>query len=152
MYLLPPSNSDADIPLAVVAHFMNGGGDTGSADTNAVAVVDAVADIPALSGGDAAGDEDTAISIPEINAALQDTDGSETLSVSVAGVPVGAILSDGVNNFAGDGSVVDVTGWDLASLTITPPADEDTDFTLTVTATSFEGATVAGWRGIDRSQ
>ncbi len=144
MYVLPPSNSDADFPLNVVANFVNGEGDTGTAEANATAVIDAVADIPSLSGGDASGDEDTAISIPEINAALQDTDGSETLSVSISGVPVGATLSDGVNSFLGNGAPVDVSGWDLASLTITPPADDDTDFTLTVTATATEGATVAG--------
>ena len=144
MYVLPPANSDADITLNVLANFVNGGGDSGTAEANGTAVVDAVADVPTLTGDDASGDENTAISIPEINAELQDTDGSETLAVSISGVPVGAMLSDGVNNFLGDGSDVDVTGWDLASLTITPPTDDDTDFSLTVTAVATETATVAG--------
>ena len=144
MYVLPPANSDADITLTVLANYVNGGGDVGSSEVTGTAVFDAVADAPTLSGGDASGDENTAISIPEITAALQDTDGSEALALSIGGVPVGATLSDGVNNFIGDGSDVDVTGWDLASLTITPPTDDDADFSLTVTAVAAETATVAG--------
>lgn len=143
MYLLPPANSDADIVLTVLANFVNGTGDTGTSEVTGTAVIDAVADAPTISGGDASGDENTAIAIPEITAALQDTDGSETLAVSIGGVPVGATLSDGVNSFTGDGSDADVTGWDLAALTITPPTDDDADFTLTVTATATEAATVA---------
>ena len=145
MFLLPPENSDADIPLDVTANFQNGAGATGSAEGNGTAIIDAVADAPTTSGDStASGDENPAIELPEISAALQDNDGSETLAVSVGGVPVGATLSDGVNNFVGDGSDVDITGWDFANLTITPPTDDDTDFTLTVTATATEGATVAG--------
>ncbi|WP_288903426.1 VWA domain-containing protein [uncultured Sneathiella sp.] len=143
MYVLPPANSDADIVLTVLANFVNGAGDTGTSEVTGTAVIDAVADAPTISGGDASGDENTAIAIPEITAALQDTDGSETLAVSIGGVPVGATLSDGVNSFTGDGSDADVTGWDLAALTITPPTDDDADFTLTVTATATEAATVA---------
>ncbi|MDF2366079.1 VWA domain-containing protein [Sneathiella sp.] len=144
MYVLPPLNSDSDIMLTVLANYVNGGGDTGTAEDDGIAIVDAVADAPTLSGGDASGDENTAISIPEITAALQDTDGSETLAVSMGGVPVGATLSDGVNSFIGDGSDVDISGWDLAALTITPPTDDDADFSLTVTAIATETATVAG--------
>ncbi|MCR9214448.1 MAG: VWA domain-containing protein [Proteobacteria bacterium] len=143
MYLLPPANSDADIPLEVSANFINGDGFTGSTEASGTAIIDAVADIPELAGSDATGDEDTAIDIP-ITAALEDTDGSESLAVSISGVPVGATLSDGVNTFVGDGSDVDVTGWDLGSLQITPPADDDSDFSLAVTAVSTEAATVAG--------
>ena len=145
MYLLPPGNSDADIPLDVTANFQNGAGATGSADGNGTAIIDAVADAPTASGnGAVSGEENTAIELPEISAGLQDNDGSETLALSVGGVPVGATLSDGVNNFVGDGSDADITGWDLANLTITPPTDDDTDFTLTLTATAIEGASVAG--------
>ncbi|MEX0582582.1 MAG: hypothetical protein WD185_02850, partial [Sneathiella sp.] len=145
MYLMPPANSDADISLDVTANFENGAGATGSADASGIAIIDAVADVPTVSGEDSAGGaENTAIALPEISAALQDSDGSETLTLSVGGVPVGATLSDGVNNFAGDGSDADITGWDLANLTITPPADDGTDFTLTVTAIATEGADAAG--------
>lgn len=143
MYVLPPANSDADITLNVLANYVNGGGQVGTSEVSGTAVVDSVADAPTLSGGDASGDENTAISIPEITAALQDADGSETLAVSIGGIPVGATLTDGVNSFTGDGSDVDISGWNLATLTITPPTDNDADFSLTVTAVATETATVA---------
>ena len=37
-------------------------------------------------------------------------------------------------------TAVDVTGWTLSGLTVTPPADSDADFALTVTATSTEAS------------
>lgn len=144
MYILPPPNSDADITLTVETRFVNGSGDSGSTTSSGTAIIDAVADRPTLSGGDASGLEDTPITIAPITVSLTDTDGSESLAVVMSGVPVGAILSDGVNTFTGDGADVDLTGWDLSTLTITPPADDDTDFTLTVRATATEAATVAG--------
>ncbi|MAL80553.1 MAG: hypothetical protein CMN55_15855 [Sneathiella sp.] len=144
MYVLPPADSDGDISLTVVTNFANGDGDTGSTTTTETAVIDAVADLPTISGGDASGLEDTPITIPPITVGATDTDGSEALTVMLSGVPAGAILTDGVNLFNGDGTDVDISDWDLSTLTITPPADDDTDFTLTVTATSTEAATVAG--------
>src|SRR5690606_6209124 len=70
-----------------------------------------------------------------IDAALTDTDGSETLSITISGVPTGAMLSAGTN--LGNGTWT-LTPAQLAGLTITPPANSDADFTLTVTATSKE--------------
>ena len=56
-------------------------------------------------------------------------------SLVVSGIPAGAVLTDGENNFtASSGSTsVDVKSWNLSNLKITPP--NDTNFTLTVTAT-----------------
>lgn len=70
-----------------------------------------------------------------IAAALTDTDGSESLSVTIAGVPAGATLSAGIDH--GDGTWT-LTGADLAGLTMTAPTDND--FTLHVTATATEAA------------
>jgi len=99
--------------------------------------VDAVADAPTLTADDASGNEDTAIAL-DIAAALVDVDGSETLSdVTITGVPSGALLSAGTNNGNGTWSVAVA---DLPGLTITPPADSDTDFTLGVSVTSTEAA------------
>ena len=77
-----------------------------------------------------------------ISSTLHDTDGSESLRLEVSDVPVGAVLSDGVNTFTATtgNTTVDVTSWALSSLSITPPADSDVDFTLTVTATATESA------------
>ena len=93
-----------------------------------------MADAPTLTVSNATGNEDTAIPL-NISAALTDTDGSETLSITVAGVPNGAVLSAGTKN--ADGT------WTLApnqlqGLTVTPAHNSNVDFNLTVTATARE--------------
>jgi Ca2+-binding RTX toxin-like protein len=76
---------------------------------------------------------------------LTDTDGSETLAVSVSGIPDGAVLTDGVHSFTAmnGAGVVDVTGWSFGSLTITPAQGFSGDFHLTVSATATETAAPA---------
>jgi len=71
----------------------------------------------------------------EITSNLVDTDGSETLSVTVSGVPDGASLSAGTDN--GDGT------WTLApdqlsGLSVAVTDGVTADFNLTVTATATE--------------
>jgi Ca2+-binding RTX toxin-like protein len=70
-----------------------------------------------------------------IAAALTDLDGSETLSISISGVPAGAVLSAGTNQ--GNGTWV-LTPAQLSGLRITPPVNSDADFVLTVRATATE--------------
>jgi hypothetical protein len=96
--------------------------------------VTAVADSPTLTVSPASGLANKAIAL-NIAAALADTDGSETLAVTIAGVPTGATLSAGTN--LGNGSWV-LSSAQLSGLTITPRANSDTDFNLTVTATATE--------------
>ncbi|MFD0462562.1 hypothetical protein ACFQY9_12515 [Microvirga aerilata] len=79
--------------------------------------VGAVADAPEVHAGAAAGQEDGAVEL-DLSAALVDRDGSETLSVSILGLPDGFRLSHGSR--AGDGSW-HVAPADLAWLTLTPP-------------------------------
>ncbi len=55
-------------------------------------------------------------------------------------MPAGATLSAGTDN--GDGSWT-LTPAQLTGLTITPPANSDADFTLTVTSTSTDGVDTA---------
>ena len=59
----------------------------------------------------------------------------------VNNIPVGAVLSDGSQSFTATAvsTSVDIKGWILSSLTITPPHDSDGDFTLSITATSQDG-------------
>ncbi|MCB2101215.1 MAG: hypothetical protein KDE22_10125, partial [Rhodobacterales bacterium] len=133
--ITPPANSDADFQLTFTATTTEAdGGDTATATGVVNVTVGADADAPSLTLSDASGTEDQAISL-NLSAALTDTDGSESLSVTIAGVPSGATLSAGTNN--GDGTWTLEPG-DLAGLTITPPAGSDADFQLTVTATSTE--------------
>ncbi|MFH4678513.1 tandem-95 repeat protein [Vibrio diabolicus] len=86
--------------------------------------------------------QDTAIPLSEIKASLNDTDGSESLKVTLTGLPVGAILSDGSISItvATIDEELDVTSWALDALTVTPPAGSHDDFTINLTATSTERA------------
>ena len=95
----------------------------------------AVADAPTLTVGNVAGDEDTPISL-NITSALTDTDGSETLSINISGMPAGSTLSAGTDN--GDGSWT-LTPAQLTGLTLTPPTNDSSDFDLTVTTTVTDG-------------
>ncbi|MBL3529368.1 MAG: cadherin-like domain-containing protein, partial [gamma proteobacterium endosymbiont of Lamellibrachia anaximandri] len=97
-------------------------------------LMDASADGVNLAPDVSRGDEDTAISL-DINASLNDTDGSESLSVVISGVPEDASFSAGTDN--GDGSWT-LTSADLDGLLITPPANSTADFTLSITATGTE--------------
>ena len=67
--------------------------------------VDDFADAPDLNLSDAAGTEDQPIPL-DISAALTGTDGSESLSVTLSGIPDGAVLKSGdtVLNFE-DGEI-----------------------------------------------
>ncbi|PHZ83456.1 hypothetical protein CRD36_18025 [Paremcibacter congregatus] len=91
----------------------------------------------------ASGTEGLAIALPEIISSLVDTDGSETMALSISAIPEGAVLSDGAGNSftasTGD-TAIDVSDWALDSMTITP-AEGTTDFDLQVAATVTETST-----------
>ncbi|WP_168173440.1 hypothetical protein, partial [Thalassospira sp. MCCC 1A02803] len=95
------------------------------------------ADAPTLDVNDASGNEDSAIAL-DFDAGL--TDSSETLAITISGVPDGATLSAGTNN--GDGTWSLDPG-QLEGLTITPPEDFSGSFDLGVKATSADGSDVA---------
>ena len=80
-----------------------------------------------------------------VAAALTDTDGSETLALVVSAIPAGATLSDGVHSFtAGAGNTsVDISGWTLANLTITPASNFTGTFNLTFAATATDTAVLS---------
>ncbi|NHX00193.1 LapA family giant adhesin [Pseudomonas koreensis] len=87
------------------------------------------------------GAEGTTVKLSAINTALTDTDGSETLSVKISGAPVGSVLSDGNGHtftVTASNGEANVTGWNLGSLTVTPPTYYNGQFNLTVTSTSTE--------------
>ncbi|WP_442967300.1 immunoglobulin-like domain-containing protein [Pseudomonas sp. WJP1] len=87
------------------------------------------------------GPEGGSIKLSAISTELTDRDGSESLSVKISGIPTGSVLSDGAGHTftatASNGEA-NVTGWNLGSLTITPPPYHSTSFNLTVTSTSTE--------------
>ena len=135
LQITPPADSSADFQVGVSV-VTTDGTTTSEPTTGTIAVgVDGVADVPSLTLGNVTGVEDNAISL-NISAGLGDLDGSETLSVTISGVPAGATLSAGTYDAAtGDWTL---SAQDLAGLTVIPAADDDTDFSLTVTATATD--------------
>lgn len=103
-------------------------------EDEAVEDIDTTASTPELDVAAALGKEDTEIALT-IDSRLIDTDGSETLSLTIANVPNGAILSAGTDN--GDGTW-QLTANDLNGLTLTPVANYSGHFDLSVIATSTE--------------
>ncbi|WP_305887999.1 tandem-95 repeat protein [Pseudomonas sp. B1(2018)] len=85
--------------------------------------------------------EDNAILLSTIQAHTNDADGSETLALTLSGLPAGSSLTDGTHTFnAANGSTsVDITGWNLSTLKLTPPTNFNGDIPLTVTATAKDG-------------
>ncbi|WP_248918184.1 immunoglobulin-like domain-containing protein [Pseudomonas entomophila] len=74
-----------------------------------------------------------------ISTNLTDTDGSESLSVKLSGIPAGSVIADNAGHtFTVGASAVDVTGWNLGSLTIKPPAYYYGQFDVKVSSTSTE--------------
>jgi len=142
--ITPPADSDADFTLSVsVTATETLSGDTSTVTAPLDVSVEAVADAPTLETLDASGTEDNAIAL-NISSGLTDTDGSESLSITISGVPDGATLNAGTENQDGTWTL---SAEDLNGLTVTPPADSDVDFTLTVSATSTDGTdteTVSG--------
>lgn len=139
----PPANSDADFSLTVTATSTEGvGGDTATTVVSLPVSVTAVADVPSTGYLiSLAGQEDTAIPF-RVYATLLDGDGSETLAVSLSGIPDGAVVSDGTNSFtatAGSTSI-DLAGWNRDSLTITPPLNMSGTINLTTTITATESS------------
>ena len=88
------------------------------------------------------GFEDSAINLSAIAAALIDTDGSEALSLFIESIPVGAVLTDGNNSFTASNTLTtaDITTWDWANLSLTPPQDFFGDLVLNAKATATETA------------
>ncbi|MHC8398328.1 retention module-containing protein [Pseudomonas sp. MDT1-17] len=85
--------------------------------------------------------EGTSVHLSTIKTALTDIDGSESLSVKISGIPAGSVLTDGAGHTftaSATSGEANVTGWNLGSLTVTPPPYYNGQFNLTVTSTSTE--------------
>lgn len=129
-------NGAGAFDLQIAATSTEGAG--GSTTTSlTLAVADLTADGTTVNTSDATGNEDTAIAL-DIDVTLADTDGSESVSITIGDVPVGAQLSAGTDN--GDGTWM-LDRDDLEGLTITPAANSGDDFQLSVTTTTTESAT-----------
>jgi Protein of unknown function (DUF642) len=84
----------------------------------------------------------SAIALPQVSDQLAANDPGE-LETTLVGLPAGAIVSDGKNTatIAGSSTVLNVTGWNLNSLTLAVPQNcAGRSFNLQVIATSVETA------------
>ncbi|MEC4592382.1 Ig-like domain-containing protein [Nitrospirillum amazonense] len=140
--LTPPADYNGTITLSVTAHAEVGGLEATTSASLAVTVTP-VADVPSLAVLPAVGLEDQPIAL-SIAAGLAAPAAAETLSVTIAGVPVGATLSAGTDNHDGTWTL---TTAQLTGLTLTPPADYNGTVTLTVTAHAEVNGTSADASG-----
>src|SRR5262249_38651140 len=92
---------------------------------------------PTLTTQPASGLEQTAI---PLSVAAAGNGGGTVTSLVISNIPIGATLSDGTKSFtAQSGSTsVDVIGWNLSRLTMTPT--NETNYARSVTATTLDGS------------
>ncbi|WP_420804663.1 VCBS domain-containing protein [Tolumonas lignilytica] len=96
------------------------------------------------------GAEGSVIALSPIGIALSDIDGSEKLtSLTANNLLTGSILTDGQHEFVATDSIhsVDITNWNLQSLSITPPTYYNGVYNLGLALTSQE--TAAGMTAIN---
>ncbi|KPF87322.1 hypothetical protein IP70_03815 [alpha proteobacterium AAP38] len=134
--LTPPANSDADFNLGVTAKVTGLAGIDSSVSAQLHVTVLPVADMPSLNVTAAVGVSGHGIPL-NIQSALTDLDGSEALHVTIAGVPVGGLLSAGTDNHNGTWTLAP---GDLPNLSLLAPDGSSGTVNLTVTATAVEGA------------
>ncbi len=129
--ITPPADFNGSLTLQVDATSTDGG----HSSEDVIVSVTPEEDAPVLLAGNVSGNEDSAITL-DISAAVS---GTETVAtVVISGVPAGAVLSAGHDN--GDGSWTVEPG-QVGDLSITPPADYNGSFDLTVIAVSSDGGT-----------
>ncbi|MBE0532069.1 MAG: tandem-95 repeat protein, partial [Rhodospirillales bacterium] len=132
--ITPPADFNGSLELTVSATLTEGS--VTAADSVAITVTP-VADSTVSAGPDLTVPEDGTVAL----AITPTLAGGETLaSITIGGVPSGALLSAGTDN--GDGTWT-LTPAQLAGLTLTPALDSNDDITLTVQATLTDGSVTA---------
>ena len=135
--------SSGDLIIRILETTSNGGSTDLLIDN--VSLVASSADNSALG---LSGMEDQPIAV---DLAVADSDDSDPLTIELSGIPSGVVLHDGASTLTSIGEAIDVSGWNLDSLTLTPPANNHDDFTFTVKASSTDamGTTTTTTRAID---
>ncbi|MCH9673463.1 MAG: DUF4114 domain-containing protein, partial [Gammaproteobacteria bacterium] len=133
--IIPSAGSDQDFVLRIQATSTEASNGSQAVSIAELAVsVAGVASQPVLSMADAQGTEDQTVAL-SIDVGSFDADGSELVTITIAGVPDGASLSAGRDNLDGSWSLsVD----DLDGLAVTPALHSDDDLTLSVAVTATE--------------
>ncbi|MEZ9051379.1 Ig-like domain-containing protein [Vibrio sp. 10N.247.311.64] len=154
----PPEHYSGEITLTVTANITDKADcvtetDTQDKTTVVTITVEPVADAANLITEDIIGDEDNYISLSSLSAELIDQDGSENMSLSLKGVPEGAVVAikigdnyELVPNNGADGGTFDgnpTYEWQLdpsqlSNLVILPPRDFSGDINLSLEAITQE--------------
>ncbi|MEZ8882503.1 RTX toxin [Vibrio sp. 10N.261.51.A7] len=154
----PPEHYSGDITFTVTANITDEADcvvetDTQDKTTVVTITVEPVADAANLVTEDIVGDEDNYISLSSLSAELIDQDGSENMSLSLKGVPEGAVVAikigdnyELVPNNGADGGTFDgnpTYEWQLdpsqlSNLVILPPRDFSGDINLSLEAITQE--------------
>ncbi|MEO9494676.1 MAG: Ig-like domain-containing protein [Vibrio splendidus] len=154
----PPEHYSGEITLTVTANITDEADcvtetDTQDKTTVVTITVEPVADAANLVTEDIVGDEDNYISLSSLSAELIDQDGSENMSLSLKGVPEGAVVAikvgdsyelvpnNGVDGGSFDGNPTYEWQLDpsqLANLVILPPRDFSGDMDLVLEAITHE--------------
>ena len=140
----PPDSSD-DFFLNISVTATEASGDSATKSVEVTVDVSGIADAPNVDGVDVTGIEDTAIPL-NIGIEFADTDGSESLTVTIGGVPDGATLNIGGVDVAPDedGTItIAATPAEIAEISITPPENFSGEIPLSVVATTSEDGTDA---------
>ena len=89
------------------------------------------------------GREGSRIQLQGVAGGLVDNDGSENLLLTLTGLPLGSVLSDGTRSFTATEAqrVSRLDGWDTSALVLTPPKGFSGALALQVQATAIERAT-----------
>jgi len=113
----------------------------GGVTTDGFAVnVNPVADTPIVAAADVSGTEDATIALT-LAASMPSGTGETIDTITVTGVPDGAVLSAGADNNDGTWTL---SSDDVDGLTLTPPTDFNGTLSLGVIATSTDGASASG--------
>ncbi|MEM7469184.1 MAG: hypothetical protein AAF387_20195, partial [Pseudomonadota bacterium] len=132
--IVPPMDSNEDFVLDITAVVTESDGDVSRSTKSLPVAVKGVADVPIVAQHDVTGYEDSVIQL-NLDAALKDVDGSESISFVIGGLKPGMTISHGVYNGDGTWSLEPA---DLAQVSITPPRDFSGDIALSLKAISTE--------------
>jgi len=138
LQVTPPTDSNEDFNLTITATSTeSSNGDIAETSAEIPVSVLGVADDANLDVTESSGSEDTEIPLAIVTS-LNDTDGSETLSVLISHIPDGAVLLSGGDIIAVRDGVANLDLSELAWLSILAPRVSAEDFTLQVTVTTTE--------------
>ena len=135
----PPANFAGTTSFQYTVRDVNGESSTATVTV----VVSAVVDVPRISARDASGSEGTSIAVP-VTAELADVDGSESLIMTISGVPAIAFFVNSANQAVGESSgdgTWRFTAAQLSDLFIV--VRDNGNFTLTAQAIATETSTGA---------